>query len=196
MDADRHPTDLPLIDFDDGLRARIAATLEAHARRTLPLDGRHHAAVALVIVDSDADRDDVEPVPEGAIARSAAEAADAFTRLGPSAVVKPRTGQHGGGVTVGVCSAAEAAEAYRRASVNGREVIVEKFVPGIDYRLLVVDGRVVAAAQLHPAAVIGDGVHDIGALVAFGMAGGVFAALIGANDQPRPALAVRCPATR
>ena len=55
-------TDLPLIDFDDGLRARLGANLEAHDRRTLPLDGRRHAAVALVIVDSDADRDDVEPV--------------------------------------------------------------------------------------------------------------------------------------
>ena len=60
-------TDLPLIDFDDGLRARLGANLEAHDRRTLPLDGRRHAAVALVIVDSDADRDDIEPVPEGAI---------------------------------------------------------------------------------------------------------------------------------
>ena len=67
MKADRHPTDLPLIDFDDGLRARLGANLEAHDRRTLPLDGRRHAAVALVIVDSDADRDDIEPVPEGAI---------------------------------------------------------------------------------------------------------------------------------
>ena len=67
MEADRHPADLPLIAFDDGLRAQLGANLEAHDRRTLPLDGRRHAAVALVIVDSDAERDDIEPVPEGAI---------------------------------------------------------------------------------------------------------------------------------
>jgi cyanophycin synthetase len=105
------------------------------------------------------------PVPEGTIVRSAAEAADAISRLGPSVVVKPRAGNHGGGVSIGVCSGPEAAEAYRRASVNGREAIVERHVPGIDYRVLVVDGRVVAAARLRPAAVIGDGAHDIGGLV-------------------------------
>ena len=106
------------------------------------------------------------PVPEGRIARSAAEAADAVTRLGPPVVVKPRAGNHGGGVTVGIGSGAQAAEAYRRASTDGREVIVEKYMPGLDYRILVVDGRVVAAARLRPAAVIGDGIHDIAALVA------------------------------
>ena len=59
--------DPALIDFDEGLRARLGANLKAHDRRRLPLDGRRHAAVALVIVDSDAERDDTEPVPEGAI---------------------------------------------------------------------------------------------------------------------------------
>jgi cyanophycin synthetase len=106
------------------------------------------------------------PVPDGRIARSAADAADAFAQLGPPAVVKPRAGNHGGGVSVGICTGTEAAEAYRRAAVGGPEVIVEKYVPGLDYRVLVVDGLVVAAARLRPAAVIGDGVHDIGALVA------------------------------
>jgi 8-oxo-dGTP pyrophosphatase MutT (NUDIX family) len=59
--------DPALIDFDEELRARLGANLKAHDRRRLPLDGRRHAAVALVIVDSDAERDDTEPVPEGAI---------------------------------------------------------------------------------------------------------------------------------
>jgi ADP-ribose pyrophosphatase YjhB (NUDIX family) len=67
VETDPDPTDPTPIDFDDGLRSRLAANLEAHDRRALPLDGRRHAAVALVIVDSDAERDDVEPVPEGAI---------------------------------------------------------------------------------------------------------------------------------
>ena len=43
---------------------------------------------------------------------------------------------------------------------------MERYVAGTDYRVLVVDGRVAAAAQLRPAAVTGDGVHDIQALVA------------------------------
>ncbi|HUY50926.1 MAG TPA: cyanophycin synthetase [Streptosporangiaceae bacterium] len=105
------------------------------------------------------------PVPDGVVACSAAEAADALRALGPPVVIKPRNGNHGANVIVGVASGAEAAEAYQRASVTGPEVIVEAYVPGTDYRVLVVDGRMVAAARLRPASVTGDGCHDIEALV-------------------------------
>jgi 8-oxo-dGTP pyrophosphatase MutT (NUDIX family) len=56
-----------VIEFDEGLRARLGANLGEHERRRVPLEDRRHAAVALVVVDSDAVRDDVEPVPEGAV---------------------------------------------------------------------------------------------------------------------------------
>jgi cyanophycin synthetase len=105
------------------------------------------------------------PVPPGTVAWSAAEAVDAFSRLGPPVVVKPRSGNQGGGVTVGVTTAQKAAEAYRRASVAGPAVIVEKYMPGTDYRVLVVEGRMAAAARVRAPAVTGDGVHDIAALV-------------------------------
>jgi cyanophycin synthetase len=105
------------------------------------------------------------PVPPGTVAWSAAEAVAAFSRLGPPVVVKPRNGNQGGGVTVGVSTAEKAAEAYRRASVAGPAVIVEKYMPGTDYRVLVVEGRMVAAARVRAPAVTGDGVHDIAALV-------------------------------
>jgi 8-oxo-dGTP pyrophosphatase MutT (NUDIX family) len=55
------------IEFNAPLRADLAENLGAHERRELPLDGRRHAAVALVVIDSDPDRDDREPVPPGAI---------------------------------------------------------------------------------------------------------------------------------
>ncbi len=55
------------IEFDERLRARIGANLEAHDRRRQPLEGRRHAAVALVVIDSDPERHDLEPVPTGAI---------------------------------------------------------------------------------------------------------------------------------
>jgi 8-oxo-dGTP pyrophosphatase MutT (NUDIX family) len=42
-----------MIRFDDRLRDALGANLEAHERRVKPLDGRRHAAVAVVIVDSD-----------------------------------------------------------------------------------------------------------------------------------------------
>ena len=56
-----------MFDYDEALRARLGASLDEHERRRLPLEGRRHAAVAVVVVDSDRERDDVEPVPEGAV---------------------------------------------------------------------------------------------------------------------------------
>jgi 8-oxo-dGTP pyrophosphatase MutT (NUDIX family) len=53
--------------FDEQLRTRLAANLSAHERRSQPLDGRRHAAVAIVILDSNADRDDHEPIAGGDI---------------------------------------------------------------------------------------------------------------------------------
>jgi len=56
-----------VIRFEDGLRATLGANLGVHGRRRETLAGRRHAAVALVVIDSDAERDDREPVPPGAI---------------------------------------------------------------------------------------------------------------------------------
>ncbi len=106
------------------------------------------------------------PVPDGTVATTAAQAGEAFTRIGRPVVIKPRDGNHGSNVIVGVTSAADAIDAYQRASVTGREVIVEEYISGTDYRMLIVDGRMVAAARLRPASVTGDGCHDIASLVA------------------------------
>jgi cyanophycin synthetase len=105
------------------------------------------------------------PVPGGVVARSAADAAEALGTLRAPPVIKPRNGNHGANVTVGVTTPDQAAQAYQRASTSGAEVVVEEYVPGADYRVLVVDGHVVAAARLHPASVTGDGHQDIAALV-------------------------------
>lgn len=56
-----------MIDFDQALRASLSERLAAHPRRELPLNGRRHAAVAVVVLDSDADRDDVDAVAAGDI---------------------------------------------------------------------------------------------------------------------------------
>ena len=104
------------------------------------------------------------PVPEGMVAWSGQEAAAALDALGGPVVIKPRTGNHGTNVIVGVTTADGAADAYTQAAGEHGAVIVEKFMPGTDYRVLVVDGRVVAAGELQPASVTGDGNSDIGQL--------------------------------
>jgi cyanophycin synthetase len=105
------------------------------------------------------------PVPEGMVAWSAQEAAAALDALGGPVVIKPRAGNHGTNVIVGVATADAAADAYAQVAGERSGVIVEEYVPGTDYRVLVVDGRVVAAGELRPASVTGDGSRDIGQLV-------------------------------
>ena len=108
------------------------------------------------------------PVPDGILARDAAAAAAALDLLGGGPlVVKPKNGNHGKSVTVGVTTAAGAELAYQTAAAGSGacEVIVERYVPGHDYRVLVVDGQVIAAAQLKPAAVTGNGSDSISSLI-------------------------------
>jgi cyanophycin synthetase len=105
------------------------------------------------------------PVPDGGIACSARQAVELLDRLGAPVVLKPVNGNHGAGVTPGVLTPAQAEAAYAAASTAGPEVIVEAFVPGTDYRVLVIDGRVAAAAELRPASVTGDGTSSIRQLV-------------------------------
>ncbi|MEO5898553.1 MAG: CoA pyrophosphatase, partial [Ilumatobacteraceae bacterium] len=52
-----------MIEFTNSLRARIEANLAAHHRVDVPLDERRRAAVAIVIVDSDATREPDDPAP-------------------------------------------------------------------------------------------------------------------------------------
>ena len=50
-----------MIELDDALRDRIAGNLDRHQRLELPLDGRRHAAVAILLVDSSPGSDAVDP---------------------------------------------------------------------------------------------------------------------------------------
>jgi len=107
------------------------------------------------------------PVPDGVVARSEAESVRALSAIGPPVVIKPRNGNHGRCVSVEVTTPAEAEHAYRRAAAGSGscEVIVESYVPGKDYRVLVVDGRVSAAAELRPPSVTGDGTSTMMELI-------------------------------
>jgi cyanophycin synthetase len=106
------------------------------------------------------------PVPQGQIVSTADAAAQASRTLGFPVVVKPLKGNHGRGVSTGVMSEASVRKAFEMAALHGRAVIVESQLPGKDHRLLVVGGKLVAAAERVPARVIGDGTRNISALIA------------------------------
>lgn len=58
-------TDRPEVPFDAALRDRLSANLADHERREHSLDGRRHAAVAVVVIDSDAATHGADPLGAG-----------------------------------------------------------------------------------------------------------------------------------
>ncbi len=105
------------------------------------------------------------PVPEGRIADSPADAWEAAEDIGVPVVVKPSDGNHGRGVSTELMTRAEVEAAFKLAEVEGSEVIVERFVRGSEHRLLVVGGRLAAAASGESASVLGDGRSSIRRLI-------------------------------
>ncbi len=84
-------------------------------------------------------------------------------------VVKPTRGEQGKGITVGVSAEGgpdELAAAVTRARAQHPEVLIEERVTGDDLRLVVIDGRVVAAALRMPPEIIGTGDHTVRDLIA------------------------------
>ena len=105
------------------------------------------------------------PVPEGRPVESADDAWEAAEEIGVPVVVKPQDGNQGRGVTTNLSTKEQVVRAYEIAYEESSSVIVEKYIPGCDYRLLVIGGKLIAAARREPANVIGDGSHSIQQLI-------------------------------
>jgi cyanophycin synthetase len=105
------------------------------------------------------------PVPQGRPVEDLEDAWHAMQELGGRVVVKPLDGNQGKGVTVNIATREQMGLAYEAARAVSRKVLVERFIPGNDFRLLVVGNRLIAAARRDPPYVIGDGVHSITQLV-------------------------------
>ncbi|HLN94695.1 MAG TPA: cyanophycin synthetase, partial [Flavobacterium sp.] len=81
-------------------------------------------------------------------------------------VIKPLDGNHGKGASINVTNWEDAKAGLEYAKKYSRRVIVEKFITGFDFRVLVIDNKLVAAAKRVPAHVVGDGKNDIEKLIA------------------------------
>lgn len=101
------------------------------------------------------------PVPEGCLVETLEEAWDAAESIGLPVVLKPRDGNHGRGVFTNLMTRAEIETAYAIAVHEGSGVVVERFIPGDEHRLLVVGNRMVAAARGDAAVVVGDGAGTV-----------------------------------
>ena len=105
------------------------------------------------------------PVPEGRIVDSPEDAWEAAEEIGVPVVVKPSDGNHGRGVSTELMTREEVEAAFKLALDEGSDVIVERFVRGNEHRLLVVGGRLAAAARGESASVVGDGRSTIVELI-------------------------------
>ena len=110
------------------------------------------------------------PVPEGRMFMNGDfETAIAFAnRIGYPVVCKPAAGVRGIGVVANIQNEDELRDAFRQyadSRLGGDDFIVEKHVRGRDYRILVIDGEVIAAILREPASVTGDGRSNIAELV-------------------------------
>ena len=107
------------------------------------------------------------PVPRSEVVRTEDEAVAAARRIGFPVVTKPLDGNHGRGVGLDLRTERTIRTGFKRAVLEARRavVVVESFVTGNDYRVLVVGGRMVAVAERVPARVEGDGKHTVRQLV-------------------------------
>ncbi|HEY3351614.1 MAG TPA: cyanophycin synthetase, partial [Polyangia bacterium] len=105
------------------------------------------------------------PVPRQRVVREAEEAARVAERLGYPVVVKPLDANHGRGVSIGLMDNDAVRTAFEVAREHSRSVIVERFVEGLDHRMLVINGELVAVAKRVPGHVVGDGAHTVAELI-------------------------------
>jgi cyanophycin synthetase len=107
------------------------------------------------------------PVPRSEVVDTEDGAVAAAKKLGFPCVVKPLDGNHGRGVHLDLRSEADVRAAFPGAQRESRagDVVVETYVHGNDYRVLVIGGRLAAVAERVPASVVGDGEHTVRELV-------------------------------
>ena len=181
------------ISADKDLGPSTAAIVEAAAQRRIPwrrlddgnlvqlgqgrnrrlIDAAVSDATSLIAVDTVGDKQRTKaalheagvPVPVGGSARTLEEALRLFEQVGAPAVVKPLDGNKGKGISLGVATEEELTAAFGKAAERSGVVLVEEQLTGRDYRVLIVNGSMVAASERRPCEVQGDGVSTVSALV-------------------------------
>lgn len=126
-----------------------------------------------IAVDLACDKEDTKfllnragiPVPHGRIITTLEELHDNIGVVGYPCVLKPVDGNHGRGATTNIQNLEEGIIAFELAMKHGSRLVLERFITGHDFRLLVIDYKLVAAAKRTPANVTGDGKSTIQELI-------------------------------
>ena len=105
------------------------------------------------------------PVPLGRVVSGPDDAWAVACEIGLPVVIKPKDGNQGKGVTVNITTREQLTAGFLAASGFRDDILVERYLPGNDFRLLVIGNKLVAAARRDPPQVVGDGVHTVAQLV-------------------------------
>lgn len=105
------------------------------------------------------------PVAKGYSVVALEEAFEVADKIGYPIVIKPVNGNHGRGITTGIMDQKDLSIAFGEAKEISNTVIIEKHLYGLDFRILVIDGKFVAAAQREPAFVVGNDADSIQTLI-------------------------------
>jgi cyanophycin synthetase len=105
------------------------------------------------------------PVANGGICIDEDDLDDVIQKIGFPIVIKPLDGNHGKGASINVKTREDAVDGLAYAKKYSHRVIVEKFITGHDFRVLIIDNKLVAAAKREPAHVKGDGKQTIQQLI-------------------------------
>ena len=105
------------------------------------------------------------PVASGSICVNEEDLAQTIEKIGYPIVLKPLDGNHGKGASINVTNWEDAVSGLAFAKEYSNRIIVEKFITGFDFRILVIDNKLVAAAKRVPAHVVGDGKNTIQELI-------------------------------
>src|SRR5262249_41124623 len=140
---------IPAIRLNDGNLLQLGHG--ARQRRIWTAETDRTGAIAEAIAqDKDLTRQLLQgvgvPVPEARPGRDVEDVGGAAGEIGVPVVVKRRDGNHGRGVATNLSTRDQIAQAFAVAREHGEGVVVERYVPGSDFRMLVVGGRLTAAA--------------------------------------------------
>ncbi len=148
--------DFSLVQFGHGrYQQRIQATITSETRH--------------IAVDIASDKDETNriladlglPVPGQRLVYGDDQAVKVAEMLGYPVVVKPLNANHGRGVSLNLTEPEQVRAAYEQAREHSRSVLIENFISGIDHRMLVVNGELIAVAKRMPGHVVGDGVQTV-----------------------------------
>ena len=105
------------------------------------------------------------PVASGSICVDEEDLTETINKIGYPIVLKPLDGNHGKGASINVTNWEDAVEGLAYAKKYSHRIIVEKFITGFDFRILVIDNKLVAAAKRVPAHIVGNGTETIQELI-------------------------------